>query len=325
MSTTTVPSDVLARTVALACRAPSYHNSQPWRWVAGRDGLHLFLDPNRLVQTDPIRRQALISCGAVLDHLRVATAAAGWEAHVDRFPDPNDVEHVALMRLTEMTATTDEDRRRAEAIAARRTDRLPFDPVTGWAGFETGLRGRLVETPALVDVISDADRHEVAVATELTNALRLYDSTYFETLRRWTAPFEASEGIPYDSLPSTEEDGRVDVGRRFPMAHHPERREQVPVDRSTVLVISAQDDTRRDTLACGEALSTVLLEATVAGLATCTLTHVTELSTSRHIIEQITGRALPQVLVRIGRAPVSEQLPPPTPRRSLADVLTFDL
>jgi len=89
MSITTVPADVLERMVALSCRAPSYHNSQPWRWVADRGGLHLFLDPHRIVQTDLTRRQALISCGAVLDHLRVAMAAAGWKANIERFPGPD--------------------------------------------------------------------------------------------------------------------------------------------------------------------------------------------------------------------------------------------
>jgi nitroreductase len=323
MSITTVPSDVLARMVALACRAPSYHNSQPWRWVADHDGLQLFLDPDRVVLTDPKRRQALISCGAVLDHLRVAMAATGWAADIDRLPDSENVEHLASIGFTELTAVTDEDRLRADAIATRHSDRLPYGPVTDWGDFETVLRCRLDETAALVDVLGDEDRHEVAVATALTNALRFYDSTYFDTLRRWTAPYEASEGIPYDSLPSAAEGNRVGVGREFPITHHPERRDEVPVDQSTILVISAHDDTRRAILGCGETLSTVLLEATVAGLASCTLTHVTELAASSHIIEEITGRVLPLVLVRIGKVPVSERFPPPTPRRALADVLTI--
>ena len=299
-SMTTVATDTLARTVALACRAPSYHNSQPWHWVADRGRLHLYLDPNRVVQTDFTKRQALISCGAVLDHLRVAMAAAGWESIIDRLPDPNNLEHLASIDFTAATIVTDEHRRRAEAMATRRTDRLPFDPVSDWDGFETLLRRRIDDSVALVDVVSDARRHELAQANVLTNALRFYDSTYFETLRRWTAPYEASEGIPYDSLASATEGDRVDVGRAFPMRHHPERREQVPVDLSTILVISAHDDTRRDMLGCGETLSMVLLEATVAGLATCTLTHLTELATSRHLVEELTGRALPQVLVRVG-------------------------
>lgn len=324
MSMTTVPSDVLAHTVALASRAPSYHNSQPWRWVADADVLQLFLDPDRLVLTDPKERQALISCGALVDHLRVAAVAAGWRAHIDRFPDSDNPEHLATIGFTEIAVITEADRRRAEGIATRRTDRLPFGPVPDLAGFETVLRGRLDDTIAFVDVLSDDNRHEVAVATALTNALRFYDSSYFETLRRWTAPFEASEGIPYESLPSALEENRVGVGREFPIMHHPERREEVPVDLSTILVISAHDDSRRAALGCGETLSTVLLEATVAGLATCTLTHVTELASSRHIIEEITGRELPQVLVRIGRAPVGEQSPPLTPRRPLAEVLTIN-
>jgi hypothetical protein len=322
---TTVATEVLERAVALACRAPSYHNSQPWLWVADRDGLHLHLDPSRVVATDLTKRQALISCGVALDHLRVAMAAAGWEANIDRYPDANNLDQLASISFTEATTVTDEQRRRAEAITVRHTDRLPFDPVTDWTDFETALRRRIDDSAALVDVISDADRQELAQATDLTDALRLYDSTYFATLQRWTAPFEASEGIPYDSLVSAAEGDRVDVGRTFPVSHHPERRAQVPVDLSTILVISAHADTRRDLLGCGETLSTVLLEATVAGLATCTLTHLTELSTSRHLVEEVTGRPLAQVLVRIGRAPDHEQFPPPTPRRPLADVLTVNL
>ncbi|WP_322857795.1 Acg family FMN-binding oxidoreductase [Mycobacterium shigaense] len=322
---TTVATDVLTDAVALACRAPSYHNSQPWRWIADGDGLHLYLDSSHVVQTDPHDRQALISCGAALDHLRVAMAAAGWESHIDRCPDPQQVDHLASIRFTESITVTDEQRRRAEAIAVRRTDRLPFGPVSDWAAFESGLRSRLDDRAALVDVISEADRSELAWATDLTDALRFYDSAYFATLQRWTAPFEASEGIPYDSLLSAAEAGRVDVGRTFPVSHHPDRRAEVPVDVSTIVVISAHDDTRRDLLGCGETLSTILLEATTAGLATCTLTHLTELSTSRHLVEELTGHPRPQVLVRIGQAPDHEHLPPPTPRRPVGDVLTVNL
>ena len=33
---------------------------------------------------------------------------------------------------------------------------------------------------ALVDVVSDADRHRLVQATDLTNALRFYDTEYFK-------------------------------------------------------------------------------------------------------------------------------------------------
>lgn len=313
MASTSVPTDVLERAVALACRAPSYHNRQPWHWIADLDGLHLFLDPRHVVENDPEMRQALMSCGAVLDHLRVAMAAAGWRANIHRFPQPTNVEHLASIDFTEILAVADEDLRRADAITRRRTDRLPFGPITDWTAFETVLRHRLDETHAFVDVISESDRHELAFATGLTNALRLYDPYYWAVLQLWAAPFEASDDIPYDTLISVAEEDPVDVGRTS------------PVDLSTILVISARDSTPRDTLGCGEALSTVLLEAILAGLATCTLTHLTELLTTRHVVAELTGRALPQLLVRVGRAPGGGQFPPPTPRRAVGEVLTVNL
>ncbi len=80
--TRTVPDrKVILDAVTLACRAPSLHNSQPWRWK-NVDGaaLYLFADRKRLVPaTDRSGREMILSCGAVLDHLRVAIAAAGWD------------------------------------------------------------------------------------------------------------------------------------------------------------------------------------------------------------------------------------------------------
>jgi hypothetical protein len=69
-------------------------------------------------------------------------------------------------------------------------------------------------------------------------------------------------------------------------------------------------------------LSNVLLECTMAFLATCTLTHLIELDESRDIVRGLLendGR--PQVLIRAGIAPPMEAAPPPTPRRAPDDVL----
>ena len=38
-------SRVIRDAVALACRAPSLHNTQPWRWVAKGASLQLWADP----------------------------------------------------------------------------------------------------------------------------------------------------------------------------------------------------------------------------------------------------------------------------------------
>jgi hypothetical protein len=82
MTKTMIPAKVIEQAVHLACRAPSYHNTQPWRWIVDKGELHLYVDAGRVVATDHGGRQAVISCGAALDHPTVAMAAAGHEAHV---------------------------------------------------------------------------------------------------------------------------------------------------------------------------------------------------------------------------------------------------
>lgn len=314
--------EVIRDAVQLACRAPSLHNSQPWRWVVEGDQLHLFLDPARLLHSaDRSGREAVISCGAMLDHLRVSLAAAGWTAHTDRLPDPNHRDHLATVTVTPMEFVTEAHRRRADAILLRRTDRLPMATVPDWESFEPLMRARL-EAGVQLDVLADDLHPQLAEASQLTEALRLYDSSYHTELGWWTTPFEIGEGIPQSSLVSAAESERVGLGRSFTVTRGAERRPTIEGDRATIVVLSTDGDDRLDALRSGEAMSAVLLEATMAGLATCTVTHVTELPPSRALIGGLLEReARPQVLIRIGLAPAIEQVPPPTPRRPLEQVL----
>ncbi len=324
MPASTIPHGVIDDAVQLASRAPSFHNSQPWQFVGRARGvLDLYVDHGRLVDADPSGRQALISCGAILDHLRVATASVGWVANVDYCPNPNDPTHLASIEFVPMTYVTEAHRRRADAIRTRRTDRLPYEAPTRWAEFEPLLRQAVDDDLAILDVLPDGAKPELAKASQLSEALRLYDSTYHAELDWWTGPFVSNAGIPPTALTTAAESDRVEIGRNFPILHRPERREQVVEDRSKVLVLSALGNTRRDVLTCGEALSVALLEATMVGLATCPLTHMTEVAASRDIISEMTGQRQPQILIRVGVAPADDDVPPPTPRRSLNQILTW--
>ncbi len=303
-----------------ACRAPSFHNSQPWTWVLESTTLKLFVDPDQLVDTDSAGRQALLSCGAALDHLRVIMAARGWDTLVDRFPNPNNRYHVADIEFRPSAGVTPAQLRDADAVAHRRTDRLPYDPVENVEAFELLLRLAVEDRPTHVDLIAPHQRGELAKASHLAEALRMYDTAYHSELAWWTAPFGATTGIPHSALISAAESDRVEVGRAFPVTHTKERRQHTGDDQATIVVISSSDDTPQDILACGETLSAVLIEATGAGLASCILTHVTEHPATRDIVGGLTGNPRPQALVRIGVAPALDDVPPPTPRRPLSDV-----
>ncbi|MGF2944529.1 Acg family FMN-binding oxidoreductase [Mycobacterium sp. Lab-001] len=322
MTRTTVDTMVITRAVELACRAPSLHNSQPWRWVAGGAVVDLFADPHRIVTaTDGSGRESIISCGAVLDHFRDAMLAAGWDSGVDQFPNPGNLDHLASIDFAAADYVTDAQRERAAAIARRRTDRRPFDAPRDWASFEPALRSAFDPRLATLDVLADEARPRLVEASRLTEVLRRYDDLYHHELRWWTAPLRESEGIPESALPSEAQGSDVDVNRRFPANGQAEQGPAVH-DQATIVVLSGYGDTRADWLDCGQALSAVLLECTMAGLATCTVTHITEVQAGRDIVRELLPdtTVVPQVLIRVGPEPAGEP-PEPTPRRPLDDVL----
>ncbi len=322
MTATLVEAEVIKDAVQSACRAPSQHNSQPWQWVFSDGQLRLFLDPSRVMDTDQSAREALIGCGAALDHLRVAMAAAGWEAHVDRFPNLDSPNHLASIDFSPSEYLTERDRRRASAILERRTDRLPFSAPTDWKSFEPVMSSSVDASAVHVDIIPEDLRPRLVEAAQMAESLRLNDASYHDELHWWTAPFEEAEGIPHSSLVSAAESDRVGVGRVFPVVGRPERRTEISEDHSMILVLSTDHDSRADALASGEALSATLLECTMAGFATCPVTNSTEHEATRDLVRSLMDHdAVPQVLVRVGVVPLAEKPPRPTPRRPLSEVL----
>jgi hypothetical protein len=114
---------VLRRAIARAARAPSVHNSQPWRWRPDGDAVDLLADPSPDGAEDA--RDVLLSCGIVLHHLLVALAGLGCSARVERFPDPADPDHLARVRPVAAPPSPGAARL-AGAIAGRHTDRRRF-------------------------------------------------------------------------------------------------------------------------------------------------------------------------------------------------------
>ncbi|MBB5916700.1 nitroreductase [Nocardia transvalensis] len=316
-------SDVIEKAVLLAGRAPSLHNSQPWRWVFDGTELHLHTVRERMLTvTDASGRQMILGCGIALGHLRAAMAAAGWRTIVDRFPNPNDHEHLATVRFARARVVTDGDRDRADAIVRRHTDRAPFAAPPGWDTFETILRTTFDPADATLDTISDDYRPALAHASELTAALRRYDSGYHAELQWWTGHVVGRAGVPREALVPSERRNRVPVARRLPSGTAAPSPDEPETDRSTILLLSTDDDSAGCLLSCGEVLSAVLLECTLAGYATCPLTHLTEVPRARAVVAGIVGRkTLPQVLIRVGAARASDDRTEPTPRLPLAEIL----
>ncbi len=292
MLKTMLPVEVLEDGIRLACRAPSYRNSQPWNWIIDHSQLQLFIAPERVPSVDHAGRLSLISCGAALDHLRVAMAANRYDCQVRYFPSANSLAYLASIDIAPAHCVSELQRRRAHAIIDRRSARLPYAEPPNWSQFEPRLHSDVDCRFTYLDVIAEGYRAAITATTLLAEQLRPFESD----TNHWGATL--SEQGWYEA---------TDAGD----------------DHSVLLVLSAVENTRRALFGCGETLSQVLLEATMAGFATSIMTRAVEVPATRDIVAEVVGRALPQVIVRIGAHCNRDLQPPRAPRRPLSDVLHF--
>ena len=311
--------------VALANRAPSVHNSQPWRWRIAPSSIHLFLDDSRaLPATDPGGRDLLLSCGAALHHLRVALLAAGWATRVHRQPDPGHPAHLAAVELVAAEPTA-EDLALARAIEIRRSDRRVFSTWPVPAAFLDELVAAAeAEGGALRVLTQDADLQGVARLVEQAAVEQALTPDLSHETAQWTGRGrDADEGVPAVNVPAGP-DGTVPVrhfaGRR--MAQNELGRDEADGTILGLLATSRDDPIER--LRAGEALSAVLLTATRLGLGTDPISQPLEVADTRAVLrKRYLGNdgAEPQVIVRLGWAPVSATAIPQTGRRAVDDTI----
>lgn len=303
-----------------ATRAPSVHNSQPWRFVVGPRRIAVHADPERQLQVaDAPGRALLVSCGAAVLNLRVAAEHLGFHPRVRILPAPDDPTAVAVLDV-------DHRHRRAggladlyPAVAARRTNRYPFS-------------GRRVPQSVLAEVIEAVDLEHAVLrvyddpaevdrvvglirAAELDASLTLPGAAAERA--DWVGRGREGEGVPAASL------GPRPTSIRAPhrdLAPGPDPdRERVPFETTpTIAVLSTLTDHRADWVRAGMALERALLVLTRAGLSASFMNQPVELPDVRWLLRSpVTGLGQAQMVLRIGYGPPV----PPTPRRPLTEVV----
>jgi nitroreductase len=307
--------ETLRAAVALATRAPSVHNTQPWQWVVGVESLHLFADrARRMSATDPDGRDLVISCGAVLHHLRVALAAMGWRTIVHRVPNPAQPDHLAAVEFLPHNPA-EQDVALAALISRRSTDRRR---MSDWP-----------VPPEHLDLLAELARHEGAFGVAIIEPAVVQDNdpAYAAEMMLWSGRGNGtSEGVLAASIPamSPGNDRPSDL-RTFPHGTLAQPAGKRYGQQAEYLVIATSGDDVLSRLRAGEATSAALLGATELGLATCPLSQPLEIADTRRVIRDdvLDGAATPQLIIRLGWAPTSAAPLPFTPRRDARDVIEF--
>ncbi|MGV0625042.1 Acg family FMN-binding oxidoreductase [Mycolicibacter minnesotensis] len=323
--------DTIGTVLHLAARAPSVHNSQPWRWRVNTASpvprLDLFAAPDlQLRNVDPDGRGMILSCGAALHHCVVAFAALGQQVKVHRLPDAARPDHLASVELGPAGPETElaqVDVSLAAAIPRRRTDRRNF---SAWPVAEADialLGARAARAGVMLRRVDALDRLNAVVAQAVTAHRTDYD--YLAELTTWSGRYGSVAGVPARSVPAPEAGAPI-PGRHFAGPALAPPSGAVPAeDRSVILALGTAADDRLAQLRAGEATSVVLLTATALGLASCPVTEPLEISETRAQVRRdvFGANGYPQMLLRLGWAPINADPLPATPRRFLGDIVEW--
>jgi len=327
-----------AQVVAAATRAPSIHNTQPWRFVATPDRLDVFLDRDRALPVlDPSGRQQVISCGSAIEFAVTALSAAGYDGEVDLLTDDADPDHLATIDVTGTREATDEDRDLAAAIERRHTVRAAFEPRAVPGSLVDRLQQEARDFNTWVKPITRSEE-EVATVFLISRAEEMEqgDPAYREELERWlrTDP-GAEDGVPVEAVPSGDPHTRPSnwlirdfvVGQReqrpFLEAGDPDA-PPPEVERPTVVLLGTDGDDRYAWLLAGRALGRLLLVATAAGVAASPLTQALDWPATRTRLQsRLSLVGHPQMLLRMGYPPETTEAVV-SGRRPVADVLRLE-
>ncbi|MEU6682336.1 nitroreductase [Streptomyces sp. NPDC046832] len=313
--------------VAEAAAAPSMHNAQPWRfrYLTAERVLLLRADPERAMpRSDPDDRALHIGCGAALFNLRVAATHANLCPEVRLLPEPQDPLLLAAVHLAdEAGRPRNEDLARLHpAIRERHTSRHPFAEKDLPENVRATLQGAAEREGAVLffpgpwhaetvlDLIRDAESRDAL------------DPETSEDLVRWTRlgpdADTAVDGVPEYAFGPGKREGKAPV-RDFAGRRRVADRGTTTFEHSPHLaLLSTAGDGPAEWLRAGQALERVLLEATLADLATSLTSHALEDRALRLLTrDPASGTGQVHMVLRLGYGPRG----PATPRRPVRDVL----
>lgn len=317
--------DKLRWAVAQAARAPSTHNTQPWRFRLLGDSVELYADPSRaLPVVDPDGRELALSLGASLFHLRLSLRTWGLDVEVDRLPEPQNMNLFARVTARPGAPPTEDERRLVAAIATRHTSRAPYldervpedlvERLRRDAEAEGAWFVPLTEESARVRLVAhvmEADRQQWAnprFRAELAHWMRPNDSTAHDGLFGYAAGLDNVE-----SHLATMAVRLIDRGAREAVQHS-HLAEASPL----LAVIGTEGDWALPWLRAGEALGRVLLRAESESLRAAFLNQPVELPELRERVGELAGRpGSPQIILRLGYGAPGRA----TPRRLTDELL----
>jgi nitroreductase len=321
MTPVAIPAGRVDYLIETAARAPSVHNTQPWRFCVSRYVIELYADPRRKLRVDPIGREMIISCGAALFGLRLAVRSLGYVPEVELLPNPPRL--LARVRLGAEAPMSEAEWRMLHALPHRHTHRGPFDTRPLPNGLLAGLqRDAFAEGATLALVQSAIACQRLGDIVTAASRRQDLDPVARAEIRRWIHPAgsTARDGIPASAIPTK---AYPEWTRRLRQRDFDQGRglgtqavEGPPAAATAVLV--THGDRPADWLRAGQALHRLLAHAAGRWVFASLYTQPMEAVAIRDLIRtRLALPGSPQMLLQFGPARTTQA----TARRPPAELV----
>lgn len=311
---------VFDQALASAVRAPSPHNTQPWRFVVDGERVEVWLDRDRVLGVaDPDAREARLSCGAAAFNLVVCLRANGIATVVRIMPDPAEPDLLAVVKLDGNQVARPAELKLAESVFRRHTNRRPFFEAQVPPVVRSALKSAALQEGGQVEYLDASGRYTTVTSlVRRAESLQENDPAFQVETAHWTGrKAESPDGVPMIATGPPPYSTRV-VAMRASHANQalpPREFEQEPL----LAALLTRDRGPYAEVRAGMALQRVLLTATAEGLATSFLSQPFETPQTRDSLDRIfEGLGQPHTVLRIGYGYPTRM----TSRRPVEDVLS---
>jgi nitroreductase len=312
----------VADVIRLATLAANSHNTQPWRFLVGKDAISILPDEARRTPVvDPDDHHLYVSLGCAAANLAIAAAASGRPGEIEIPPDGADVRY-------HFTQASPRPEPLLGAIVKRQSTRAAYDGRAVSAGDLAALQ----EAAAIpgVNLVLVTVRAQLAGIRDLViagNSAQMTDRAFMRELKQWLrfnprsamasgdGLFSAASGNP--SLPTPV--GRLAFDHLFTAASENDRYAR-QIDTSAGIAVFVGDAAdRAHWIRVGQACQRFALEATRLGLKLAFINQPVEVADLRPELARLIGTSKrPDLVLRFGYGPTL----PYAPRRSVAQVLS---
>ena len=326
------PEEQLRFLLNYAVLAPSSHNSQPWLWEINGNEIDLWADRSReMPALDASGRELIMSCGAALQHLRLAMRAFGYANIVSILPDPARPNLLARIRLCQPHKPLPDDELLFRYIVERHTNRQQFEARELPADLLVALQKEAIQEQASLHFAqSQTERAAITNLIEFGALVQSSDPAVRQDKADWIAPARSQrrDGIPSRALGLSDLISHV---APFALRVHEsgeaqaDKEGQLARNAPDLVVLCTDSEGPEAWLAAGQALSRVLLRARAAGVWASFFSQPIQVDEARLQLRHALGiNSNPQLIFRLGYALPTAKATPATPRRPLDDVIAAD-